>query len=402
MNLLVSRFMVLTMALLLSMAGLGSAHAAPFVPSSDSEVVERLKSRPDATLRAQRVALASAPNQLPLAIETARRSIAQARRTGDPRELGAAQAALAPWWNDRNAPPPVRLLRATILQSRHEFDGALAELDRLAADATVPPALRAQALLTRATVRQVRGRFADAADDCATLQQPPYAALGDPLRRAAMACSLELRSLQSDPRAAARGLDALAQDAGGDPWIELLRAELAERRGDDPVAQRHFAAAAATGEVYALAAQADWLLDRGRDREALAALSRAPTDADALLLRQAIAWSRLGDPRAEDARRRLRERFEAARVRGDAPHLREEARLALDIDRDARRALALALEQWAQQREPADAVLLWRAARAAGDPAAARGALRGWLPDPARADVRLAGIGLGPDAGAVR
>lgn len=57
---------------------------------------------------------------------------------------------------------------------------------------------------------------------------------------------------------------------------------------------------------------------------------------------------------------------------------------------DAPGALALALAQWAQQKEPADAVLLWRAARAAGRPAAAA-ALRDWLPDPAAADVRLAG-----------
>ncbi len=90
----------------------------------------------------------------------------------------------------------------------------------------------------------------------------------------------------------------------------------------------------------------------------------------------------------------LRERFAAARRRGDAPHLREEARLALDIDGDAATALALARQQWALQREPADAVLLWRAAAAAGDRAAAR-QLRDWLPQPERADRRLAGAAAG-------
>ncbi len=86
----------------------------------------------------------------------------------------------------------------------------------------------------------------------------------------------------------------------------------------------------------------------------------------------------------------LQARFDAARQRGENLHAREEARLALDVHGDAARALTLALAQWAGQKEPADAVLLWRAAQAAGRPAAAA-ALRGWLPDPAAADVRLAG-----------
>ena len=86
----------------------------------------------------------------------------------------------------------------------------------------------------------------------------------------------------------------------------------------------------------------------------------------------------------------LRERFAAVRLRGDAPHLREEARLALDIDRDAARALALARQQWALQKEPADAVLLLRSARAAGQDVQRE--LASWLPDPARADVRLADL----------
>ncbi len=374
----------------------GAAQARPYVPSRDDEVVERLPARPDPTAQARRASLAREPRQLPLALAAARQAIERARRDGDPRELGAAQAALAPWWADPQAPAPVRLLRATLLQSRHDFEGALVELDRLVAEAGTPAPLRAQALLTRATVLQVRGRFGDAAASCKALLQPDAAALGDAVRLAAQACLIELRSLTGDPQRARRELDALVDEDGErsrDPWLALLRAELAERLGDDPAAQRHYEAAAASGEVYALAAYADWLLDRRRDRQALAVLARGPQQADTLLLRRAIAWQRLGDAQADAAARRLRERFAAARDRGDAPHLREEARLALDIDRDAARALSLARQQWAVQREPADAVLLWRAAQAAGERGAAA-VLHHWLPRPERADVRLAGVRL--------
>lgn len=374
---------------------LPAAQATPSVPAQDDEIVERLPSRPDAAQRARRAALARDPRQLPLALATAQQALLRARHEGDPRELGSAQAALAPWWRDPRPPAPVRLLRATILQSRHAFDAARADLDGLVAEPATPAALRAQALLTRASLQQLRGRFDAARADCEALRQPGYAALGDGLQRTAQACLIELQSLTGDPQRARQALDALARVGGADPWLALLRAELAERLGDDRAAPRHYEAASAAGDVYTLAAWADWCLDRGRAREALAVLERGPDQADALLLRRAIAWHQLGDGRAAAAAASLRERFAAIRQRGDSPHLREEARLALDIDHDAPRALALARQQWALQKEPADAVLLWRAARAAGGgdmAAAVAPELSGWLPDPGRADVRLAGL----------
>lgn len=384
-------------AALLAMAA-AAAQAMAFVPAHDDDIVERLPSRPDAAQRARRAALARDPRQLPVALATAQQAIVRARHDGDPRELGSAQAALAPWWRDPQAPAPVRLLRATILQSRHDFAASLVDLDGLLAEAATPSPLRAQALLTRASLQQLRGRFEAARADCEALRQPAFATLGDGLQRDAQACVLELQSLTGDPQRARRAFDALAASADVDPWLELLRAQLAERLGDDPAAQRHYEAASVGGAVYPLAAFADWLLDRGRAREALAVLERGAPQADALLLRRAIAWRRLGDPRADPAVANLRERFAAIRLRGDSPHLGEEARFALDIDHDAARALALARQQWALQKEPADAVLLWRAAQAAGVDGAAVAAaapareLIGWLPDPARADVRLAGL----------
>lgn len=381
-------------SLLLSLMLPPAAHATPSVPVHGDEIVERLPSRADAAQRARRAALARDPRQLPLALATAQQAILRARREGDPRELGSAQAALAPWWHEPKAPAPVRLLRATILQSRHAFAEALTDLDGLIAESATPAALRAQALLTRASLQQLRGRFDAARTDCEALRQPGYNALGDGVQRAAQACLLELQSLTGDPRRAQQALEALSRGAGDDAWLALLRAELAERQGDDRAAQRHYETASAGGDIYALAAWADFCLDRRRAKEALAVLERGPAQADALLLRRAIAWHQLGDAQAAPAAASLRERFAAIRQRGDSPHLREEARLALDIDRDAPRALALARQQWTLQKEPADAVLLWRAAGAMGGSAAA-GLVRelgSWLPDPARADVRLAGL----------
>ena len=63
--------------------------------------------------------------------------------------------------------------------------------------------------------------------------------------------------------------------------------------------------------------------------------------------------------------------------------------LALDIEGQYPKALALAQANWAQQKEPADAVLLARAAFAAGDLAAVV-PLQRWVAGTGWKDVRLA------------
>lgn len=68
----------------------------------------------------------------------------------------------------------------------------------------------------------------------------------------------------------------------------------------------------------------------------------------------------------------LQARFAAARARGDRVHLREEARFVLEVSKDARGALALALENWGVQKEPADARIALEAAVAARDAASVR------------------------------
>lgn len=399
-----SRLRAPRLALILLLTLAGPLQAAPFTPASDEEVVERLPARPGLAERRARAELQRDPSRLPLALSVAREAIDRARREGDPREYGAAQAALAPWWAQREAPAPVRLLRATILQARHAFAPALLDLQALAGDTSVPPALRAQAGLTQVAVLQVQGRLAEAAQACRALQAPELAGAGAGLARAAAVCAIEIDSLRGelDPRQAALRLDALARQFPDDRWLALVRAELAVRRGDDAEAERLLAQAAGQGDdPYAQAARADWLLDRGRAAEALSAVSIGPVEADALQLRRAIALHRLGDGRAAQALSGMTARLEAARRRGE-PHLREEARLALDVGVDPARAWTLAQANWAEQREPADAVLLWRSAARAGQTAQAVRLLQAWTRDPARVDVRLRAAPTDAAAGGVR
>ncbi|MCY1019100.1 tetratricopeptide repeat protein [Pyxidicoccus sp. MSG2] len=341
----------------------------PFTPASDGVVLEQVPATAgDARAReraALRRALAGRPEQLDLALRLARLDIEESRMRGDPRYLGRAQAALAPWWDAASPPPGVRLLRATILQSRHEFPAALADLDA----AVREDPRNAQAWLTRAVVLGVRGEHAEAARSCA-----PLAGLAGPLTAAV--CEAQVKSLAGRSRQAYALLtDAMARGTPGpeaEAWALSTLAEAAARAGDTARAEKLFLRTLALdpGDAYTRAAYADLLLDAGRPREA-ATLVRGHTEDDNQLLRLVLAETALGSAEAATLAAELSERYAASHLRGDGLHAREEARFALHVEKAPDRALTLARASWDVQREPWDVRLLLETALAAGKPEAA-------------------------------
>jgi len=367
----------------------GTCVAAPFVPADPKEVLETL---PVASadpfsreLRQLRLALASDPRNLELATRAARRYIERARADADPRYLGYAQAALAPWWN-AGAPASVLVLRATIRQSLHDFPSALADLS---AALEIEPR-NAQAWLTRAAIQQVRGAFGEAMESCRPLER-----LAGEL--VATACWAGAASASGQAEASYERLrDALARQRGASPgvrqWVLTSLAEMAEGQGRSRLAEAHFKEALAVAEpdAYLKAAYADFLLDQGRDAEVVALL-KSEIRADGLLLRLALAEAKLGLSRAAGHVDALEARFSAARLRGDSLHRREEARFTLHLLKQPHDALRLAQENWAVHRESWDARIYLEAALAAGSSGAAQ-PVRDWLQDNRVQDVRLAAL----------
>jgi tetratricopeptide (TPR) repeat protein len=352
-----------------------SAWAAPFQPTDDAQVLERLPGRNAPSfrqLKSLQVAAAQAPNDLGRATALAAAYVRASRVDGDPRFLGYAQATLAPWWKDSAAPTAVLMLRATILQSNHRFDPAVADLNRV----SQREPRNAQALLTRATVLTVQGKYAAARADC------------DKLNRLVpeiypVACMAAIDSVTGSAGSAyarlARALDGTARiDSAARAWGETLQGEIAGRRGDT-AAERHFRAVLDAGErdLYLLGAYSDWLLDQGRAADVIPLLQNE-TRIDPLLLRLALAQQALKRPEAAGSIDTLRARFDASHARGDTVHQRENARFELFLRGDARSALTLALDNWKVQREPADLRILAEAAAAAGD-AVALGTVRQWM-----------------------
>jgi len=349
--------------------------AAPFLPTDEAQVLERVPGRSTPQfrqLKGLQIAAAQAPNDVVRATALATAYVRVSRVEGDPRFLGYAQAALAPWWKDPDAPTAVLVLRATIRQSSHQFDPAIADFDKV----LQRDPKNGQALLTRATVLTVVGRYAEARNDCRRLS-------GLVPEIYSVVCIAAIDSVTGNAGPAYETLrralrDASRVDGAGRAWAETLLGEIAHRRGD-PAAEGHFRAAQDTGErdLYLLGAYSDWLQDSGRAAEVIPLLANE-SRIDPLLLRLALAQQALARPEAAASIDTLRARFDASHLRGDTLHQRENARFELFLRGDARSALLLALENWKVQREPADLRVLAEAASAAGD-AAALGTVKQWL-----------------------
>ncbi|MFZ6741922.1 hypothetical protein ACO0LC_01675 [Undibacterium sp. JH2W] len=380
-------------SLLLILPGLLTldAQATPFIPGSGKQVLEQLPARTDPAQRefAQlRKRLAEKPGDVLLAAQLTQAYINAARNDGDPRYLGYAQAVLKPWWSLPNPPVTVLVLRATILQSTHQFPQALADLNSvLKQDRN-----NAQAWLTRATVLQVQGQFAQAKASCMHLY--PLAP-----ELVTLTCLHNIGSLNGD---AANSYLALGtaykkyqqdadNDAGSKIWVSTLLAEMAARLGDARAADSWYqtALALATPDSYLLASYADFLLDQQRPSEIIKLL-KDKTRVDALLLRYALALQAQKSPLLAGQISLLDQRFDAAVLRGDTVHQREQARYELHLKKHPAVALKLAQSNWDIQKETADLRILLEAA-AAHKPQAAAPALA-WLKKNKLQDLTLKSV----------
>ncbi|GAC1389380.1 MAG: hypothetical protein NVSMB34_00530 [Variovorax sp.] len=364
-----------------------SALASPFTPGSDSEVVERLPGgasdpavkRVD-SLRKQ---LAARPGDAKLRLEIGRRYFELAMAQGDPRFVGYASATIAPLLPTAENNAGYWMQRGEIEQYSHDFAAALASLDRASKIDPASP----EPMAWRSAIFMVQARYPDAMAECRKL-----APLTAPLF--GVGCSSYVDAATGKLAAAYQQLSGvLAASQNADPglkiWALTRVADMAERLQHSDQAEAHFRAALALGlnDQYLLGAYSDFLLEHGRPAEVeklLASWERS----DVLLLRLALAGAALKDSKAAGWADQMRDRFQAAALRGDRLHEQEAARFELDVEHHPKEALALAVRNYGVQKEPRDAEVLLRTALAAGDVKAAGPALD-WLASSHYEDPRL-------------
>jgi tetratricopeptide (TPR) repeat protein len=351
-----------------------TAFATPRIPVNDSVVLEQIPAAAATrSLEPLRRRLGAQPQDLPSVVALAQGYLDIGRTTADPRFVSYAESTLSPWLKRANPSPAVLVLAAAVCQYLHRFDEALALLDR----ALLADPQNGQAWLTKATILQVQGHF----DSALTACRPLVRTSG---QLVALTCITSINSLTGKLDASYAALQRVFVDdprlpTGVRVWIREELADMAARAGNIGAAKSYLLAAlqVAPQDPYAKAAYADLLLREGRDAEVVKLL-RQDEAQDNLLLRLALAGSRLpgmDGPRWSDA---FQARYEAARRDGDFTHLREQARFVLEVRGDAHAALRLAARNWQAQREPADVSLYWQAASRAGDPQAI-GEIRSWI-----------------------
>ncbi len=302
------------------------ANAAPYFPEADEEVLETLPGPvANSWLRSPAETAVSSQSDAATAVARARVELEHYRESADPRYLGRAEAALGRFWDEPSPPEPVLVLRARIRQSNHEFLAALSDLDQ----ALVVTPNDGQALLDRASIRTVLGRYDAAGRDCQALEgrtAPLYVAV---CRAAIAGVTGSARTAVSD---LSRALSAPGAGLEDTCWAESLLAELSTHLGDATAAEAHFRGvlSACPSDSYAQGALADLWLDLQRNAEVVSLLS-AQVRQDALLLRLAIAEQRLKSADFASHFQDLKQRFEEAQLRGSSVHRREEARFELAL-----------------------------------------------------------------------
>ncbi len=347
-----------------------AAAAERFMPADAAFVVANVRQAvPDVELRTLIARWRAQPGDA-ASVALASAFIDHARSLREPMYMGRAEAVLAAAVARPDASAGARRLYAETLQYRHDFTAAEALLDQLL---TADPRDGA-ARLQRASIRLVRGDFSAARADCARL-----VAGGGAAQTAALACLAEALAGGGQLPQARALLGAVPRPDGVDAtsmaYLLTIRAELNERAQATGAALADYRAALALnpGDDATRASLADALLARGALAEARAALA-VPKPGLALLVR-AVACAPTSERRGLAAQAAAW--LELEKARGDAPHLREAAMLALSR-RDATTALRAAEANFRVQRELPDVRVLARAASMAHDEAARR-RLGEWL-----------------------
>jgi len=354
----------------------GASAQARFSPPPAQVVVPQsvFAAAGGAELRAAERAWRANPRDEATALRYARAVFVLGLSEGDLRWYGAAKAAIQPWWDAPRLSAEGHYLRALVRQGFHDFAGGLRDLDAAIALDPAP----AEYWSWRFSLHLLTTQLDRARADCAAITQRLGADEGS-------ACEATLayrtgRAAEAVPRWAR--LVALPDYQGGltQDWLRYHQGMTlaAAGRVDEALAVWRAHLQRRPRAHLVRLSLAEWLNATGRAAEALAVSTVDALPSDSLLVQALIAARALGDPRAATWQAQIAQRLDASDRRGDTLIERSQLMFLIRAGHDVARGLALAEASWAEQQEPADAVLLAEAALSLKRPQAGRPVLE-WM-----------------------
>jgi len=317
----------------------------------------------DQTRRAQ-------PQNLDAVLAYARAVFTLGLNEGDLRWYGSAKAALEPWLNAEQLPAEGYFLRGLIKQGFHDFRGGLGDINRaIALDAHQTEfwswrfalhLLQADISLASEDTAEIARLFGEAEADI-------YRAIllyrtGQPFQAVQM-LTRAIRSPQN-------------QDVSSQDWLSFHLGEAHRVAGQTEQAIAIWEdRLKLNGQSHLLRLSlAELLNQQGRYAKAQAiALNQTdiPSLTDALLMQALLASRGAKDGREVVLAQQMEARLQAQALRQEKLIERPKLIYQIDYGKDLAAGLALSIENWQLQREPADAVLFVKAALALGQAQAA-------------------------------
>lgn len=349
---------------LLSMTSM--ALPAEYLPESDDEVISTLSPTVVSIAASVRKSESATPQkyQPSSLMREILAAYTLARQTNDAQAYGHTLSLLEMWPDGIEAPPLVLIIEAATLQHSHNFDAALQKLDSV----LVKNPDNLQAHLIALQIHLVRGEYLEVKKICSSLNtlRAPILAIN---------CQSQLLGLTGKGAVALEMLesvlDAERLDATQALELHTTAATIAHRLELHEIAAFHYGAALslAPENSYLLVHYSDWLLEQRRYSEAIELLHSKVQIADnfELKLRLYAALNTTNDSEASNTLlKTIHAEARSMKARGeDRPH-KLIALYELEVTGNDSAALTEGLANWQEQKDPSDALLLARAAKADG------------------------------------
>lgn len=289
---------------------------------------------------------------------------------GDLRWYGSAKAALQPWWTAASLPADGYFLRGLVKQGFHDFSGGIADISQaIALDEARP-----EFWSWRFALHLLVSNMDAARQDCASIGR-----LFGADELAVCQSILQYRSGQAGAGAARfKQLVALPDYAGplAQDWLRLHWGEALRTAGqyDEAIQVWQAHLTKRPGAHPIRLALAELLNAQGRPAAAKT-VANVPNPSDALLVQSLLASRALQDGETARLAAQVAARFGSQALRNESLIERPQMVYLIHDGQDTQAGLAMALANWRDQQEPADAVLLLQAALLTHQPKAGAGVI---------------------------